>query len=742
MANVSVATMAAPAVATSGDAAAPPPACDRPGALPRRPPPETLAAVTKELRASINDASRAAAALPVGDDAAYLAAVSPAFETARAAAARQVQELLRGLSCGGSAEGDGDGGRKKGGRKRKGARAATDSDSDSYSNSDVVGGTGGDGEDPVALFAAVTDATDGALEAALSALDDATGVRSASAARVAALAAYRPPGGDWRRQPAYASAGGRPSRRGGGPAAAGGELGAGPLPPRLVEMPKPQYLFPDWPIDNRRDTPFVAPVIDGVVASAAAAAPAGNSNRSGNCIDAATGPPLDAEMRAAAVALAAAPLPSTPPRPPRSNEDTPFAFIDTEADLTAAVARLRATGGELAVDLEAHSTRTFQGFTCLIQISSREEDLVLDALALRGSLGRALHPLFADPTVPIVMHGADGDAAWLHRDFGLRLVGLYDTGQAARVLGLPSLSLSYLLSTYAGVASPAKKAYQMADWRLRPLPPGMLAYARSDTHSLLYIYDQLRVAVAAAVAAGTAPAVGAGGPGVGGSRGRGDVGGAKGRGPGEHGADVWARSAVVARTVHVKPTFDPGAARVVAARRGARLNPPRRHLLSALWAWRDATARDEDESTAYVAPEWALLGLAAAPARVLAVPASLVAMAVRQGAAAEVMRRHAPALVALAGAVLAAPERPPPSRAPRPSVVAAAATPRRSPSSAAAVAPATAPAVAPEAAPATPSRPPPAETPRAAAVRPPAGHLFFSASDADSNSGSDKEGAL
>ncbi|KAK1864589.1 hypothetical protein I4F81_007134 [Pyropia yezoensis] len=416
----------------------------------------------------------------------------------------------------------------------------------------------------------------------------------------------------------------------------------------------------------------------------------------------------------------------------QSNEDTPFAFIDTEADLAAAVARLRATGGELAVDLEAHNTRTFQGFTCLIQVSSREEDLVFDALALRGVLGRHLHPLFADPTVPVVMHGADGDAAWLHRDFGLRLVGLYDTGQAARVLGLPSLSLSYLLSTYAGVASPAKKAYQMADWRMRPLPPGMLAYARSDTHSLLYIYDQLRMAVAAAVAAGTAPAVGAGGPGSGGR----GWGGAAGGAAGVHGADVWARSAVIARTVHIKPAYDPGAARVVAARRGARLDPPRLRLLSALWAWRDATARDEDESTAYVAPEWALLGLAAAPARVLAVPASLVAAAVRKGAAAEVLRRHAPTLVALAGAVLAAPEPPLPSPSPTPPPppppVATATS-----AGAVAVPSASTPATAAAAAP----RRPPAGAPGAAAVRPPAGHLFFSASDADSDSGSEEEAA-
>ncbi len=38
----------------------------------------------------------------------------------------------------------------------------------------------------------------------------------------------------------------------------------------------------------------------------------------------------------------------------------------------------------------------------------------------------------------------------------------------------------------------ADKKYQLADWRLRPLPAEMLKYAREDTHYLLYIHDCLK----------------------------------------------------------------------------------------------------------------------------------------------------------------------------------------------------------------------------------------------------------
>ena len=38
----------------------------------------------------------------------------------------------------------------------------------------------------------------------------------------------------------------------------------------------------------------------------------------------------------------------------------------------------------------------------------------------------------------------------------------------------------------------ADKRYQLADWRVRPLAPELLHYARSDTHYLLYIHDRLK----------------------------------------------------------------------------------------------------------------------------------------------------------------------------------------------------------------------------------------------------------
>lgn len=91
---------------------------------------------------------------------------------------------------------------------------------------------------------------------------------------------------------------------------------------------------------------------------------------------------------------------------------------------------------------EAHDARgacrSFQGFTCLLQISTRTRDFVVDAIALRRPLRAALATPLADASVVKVIHGADSDILWLQKDLGLFVVGLFDTGQAARVLGLPA----------------------------------------------------------------------------------------------------------------------------------------------------------------------------------------------------------------------------------------------------------------------------------------------------------------
>ena len=77
-------------------------------------------------------------------------------------------------------------------------------------------------------------------------------------------------------------------------------------------------------------------------------------------------------------------------------DETPLTYIDTEEQLRGMVDKLE-TATEIAVDLEHHAYRTFQGLTCLMQLSDRSEDYVIDVLKLRHLIGPLLAPIFADP---------------------------------------------------------------------------------------------------------------------------------------------------------------------------------------------------------------------------------------------------------------------------------------------------------------------------------------------------------
>jgi len=48
------------------------------------------------------------------------------------------------------------------------------------------------------------------------------------------------------------------------------------------------------------------------------------------------------------------------------------------------------------------------------------------------------------------------DIQWLQRDFGVYIVNMFDTGEAARALSFPSYALAYLLSSIAHVQTDKK----------------------------------------------------------------------------------------------------------------------------------------------------------------------------------------------------------------------------------------------------------------------------------------------
>jgi len=352
---------------------------------------------------------------------------------------------------------------------------------------------------------------------------------------------------------------------------------------------KPQVNFP-VPVDNH--APFVPPPPVGV--------PDGLLGRL--TLDGATHPMADIirEFPSTVWALAL-----RPPVPPRAMVETPCTWVDTPEKLDAMVDVL-AKQEAIAVDLEAHDLRSFQGFVCLMQISTRTEDFLVDTLALRGSIGAALGSIFHDPRIIKVMHGADHDVIWLQRDFALYLAGLFDTKQASELCGNTSHSLAHLLQLFCGVS--ANKHYQLADWRMRPLGEGMAFYARSDTHHLLYIWDTLRHQLATCPPPAPPPSEADDDSEVDAMM--------YPSTPPELGAlpAAWSRSALVALKTYTNSPLSSDAHIRVAKRVGVPLSARSRAVLRALVVWRDGVARAADEGIGYVMPNRLIVRLAdAAP---------------------------------------------------------------------------------------------------------------------------------
>ena len=252
-----------------------------------------------------------------------------------------------------------------------------------------------------------------------------------------------------------------------------------------------------------------------------------------------------------------------PSQPPRLQ---PVLVADAPAlqALVGALAREPA----IALDTESNSFHVYRERVCLLQISTRETDWVVDPFAVDP---RPLGPVLA--AVPaLVLHGADYDVRCLKREYGFALTGLFDTMAAARRLGRLGLGLSALVEEQFGVR--LSKDFQRSDWGRRPLTVEQVSYAALDTHFLLPLYEVLARELRA--------------------------------------RDLWSEAVQeFGRIAAVEPrprVFDPEGWRKM---KGAReLDPAGRAVLRALWVAREERASALDRPPFKVMPEQSMVEVA------------------------------------------------------------------------------------------------------------------------------------
>lgn len=275
-----------------------------------------------------------------------------------------------------------------------------------------------------------------------------------------------------------------------------------------------------------------------------------------------------------------------------------YEYIDRPDQLARVVQRLE---GQplLGVDTEAAGYHRYLDRLSLLQISTREVNLLVDPLALEDL--SPLRPVLADPDVEKIFHDADFDLRILHRDLGVVVSGLFDTQIAAAFLGERSLGLSAIVERYLGIALP--KAFQRADWAERPLSEGMKDYAATDTVHLPALRDRLREALI------------------------------------EKGRLAWAEEEFARREQirWVEPDTSDAFLRVKGARD---LTPRGLAVLRELHEWREGVARERDQATFRILPNQAMIELSLRP------PTSLRQLREVKGVGAGLIERRGQELMA------------------------------------------------------------------------------------------------
>jgi ribonuclease D len=163
-----------------------------------------------------------------------------------------------------------------------------------------------------------------------------------------------------------------------------------------------------------------------------------------------------------------------------AGETFSYEWIETLPHLEG-IAQILSQAEIMGVDLEADSMHHYFEKVCLLQIATDSASYIIDPLAVRNL--RALHPVFSNPRIRKIFHGADFDVRSLYRDFRIEVENLFDTQLACKFLGFQETGLESVLRNRFQVE--LNKKFQRADWSQRPLSQELLEYAAMDGRYLI-----------------------------------------------------------------------------------------------------------------------------------------------------------------------------------------------------------------------------------------------------------------
>jgi ribonuclease D len=164
----------------------------------------------------------------------------------------------------------------------------------------------------------------------------------------------------------------------------------------------------------------------------------------------------------------------------------PVIVVERPAQFDELMAEL-ANAPYISIDTESNSFYAYFERVCLIQISTEQQDYIVDPLTVPDM--KALGEILEDPGCEKIFHAAPNDVLGLKRDYGFKICNIFDTAIAAKLLGYKHLGLAKILEEHFGVY--LNKKWQRYDWGKRPLQAEHFNYARLDTHYLIPLRHRL-----------------------------------------------------------------------------------------------------------------------------------------------------------------------------------------------------------------------------------------------------------
>ena len=169
-------------------------------------------------------------------------------------------------------------------------------------------------------------------------------------------------------------------------------------------------------------------------------------------------------------------------------------YVDSPEQLPAVSALLQKAPW-VALDTEGNSMFAYREQVCLMQLNIAGELFAIDTIRiaeLGGNLDALKGPL-QNPKLRCWLHGGEYDVCTLRRDYGIELNNLWDSQQAASLLGWDKTGYGSVVERICEVK--LDKAFTHYNWGTRPLDPGALLYGLDHVIHLPKVCEHLQQAV-------------------------------------------------------------------------------------------------------------------------------------------------------------------------------------------------------------------------------------------------------